>query len=131
MGWNGTKLQRAGRDLRAIGDRDCCKSLLVPGGTFDRSYDGVDFMDPNYPATVSDFYLDKYEITVGRFRQFVNAGMGTQTSPPAAGAGATSVDFGLGLELDVEHESVREHGRADNPPEVRCNLSDLDGRGRE
>ena len=25
---------------------------------------------------------------MGRFRQFVNAGMGTQTSPPAAGAGA-------------------------------------------
>jgi formylglycine-generating enzyme required for sulfatase activity len=62
--------------------------LLVPGGTFDRSYDGVDFTDPNYPATVDDFYLDKYEITVGRFRQFVNAGMGTQKSPPAAGAGA-------------------------------------------
>jgi formylglycine-generating enzyme required for sulfatase activity len=62
--------------------------LLVPGGTFDRSYDGVDFTDPNYPATVSDFYLDKYEITVGRFRVFVNAGMGTQKSPPAAGAGA-------------------------------------------
>jgi formylglycine-generating enzyme required for sulfatase activity len=62
--------------------------LLVPGGTFYRSYDGVDFTDKSYPATVSDFYLDKYEITVGRFRQFVNQGMGTQTSPPSAGAGA-------------------------------------------
>ncbi len=48
----------------------------------------MDITDPNYPATVSDFYLDKYEITVGRFRVFVNAGMGTQASPPAAGAGA-------------------------------------------
>jgi formylglycine-generating enzyme required for sulfatase activity len=62
--------------------------LLVPGGTFYRSYDGVDFTNKSYPATVSDFYLDKYEITVGRFRAFVNAGMGTQASPPAAGAGA-------------------------------------------
>ena len=62
--------------------------MLVPGGTFDRSYDGVDYLDPNYPATVSDFYLDKYEITVGRLRVFVNAGMGTQASPPAATAGA-------------------------------------------
>ena len=35
------------------GDDDCCKSLLVPGGTFYRSYDGVDFTDPSYPATVS------------------------------------------------------------------------------
>jgi formylglycine-generating enzyme required for sulfatase activity len=61
---------------------------LVPGGTFYRSYDGVDYTDKSYPATVSDFYLDKYEITVGRFRVFVNAGMGTQASPPAASAGA-------------------------------------------
>ena len=70
------------------GTDDCCKSLLVSGGTFNRSYDGVDFKNPNYPATVSDFYLDKYETTVGRFRQFVKAGMGTQASPPAASAGA-------------------------------------------
>jgi formylglycine-generating enzyme required for sulfatase activity len=62
--------------------------LKVPGGTFNRSYDGVDFTDPSYPATLSDFYLDKYEITVGRFRNFVNAGMGTQAKPPAEGDGA-------------------------------------------
>ena len=70
------------------GDDDCCKSLLVPGGTFYRSYNGVDYVDKSYPATVSDFYLDKYEVTVGRFRRFVNAGMGTQKSVPAEGAGA-------------------------------------------
>ncbi len=50
----------------------------------------------SYPATVSDFYLDKYEITVGRFRQFVNAGMGTQANPPAAGAGANPLIPGSG-----------------------------------
>jgi formylglycine-generating enzyme required for sulfatase activity len=70
--------------------------LLVPGGTFDRSYDGVDFTDPNYPATVADFYLDKYEITVGRFRVFVNAGMGTQAKPPASGVGANPLISGSG-----------------------------------
>jgi sulfatase modifying factor 1 len=70
------------------GNDDCCKSLLVPGGTFYRSYDGVDYLDKNYPATVSDFYLDKYEITVGRLRGFVNAGMATQKSPPGEGSGA-------------------------------------------
>jgi len=37
---------------------------------------------------VGDFRLDVYEVTVGRFRAFVNAGKGTQASPPAAGAGA-------------------------------------------
>ena len=74
----------------------CCKSLLVPGGTFYRSFDGVNFTDESYPATVADFYLDKYEITVGRFRQFVNAGMGTQASPPASGAGAHPMITGSG-----------------------------------
>ena len=74
----------------------CCTSLLVPGGTFYRNYDGGDFADKIYPAMVADFYLDKYEITVGRFRQFVNAGMGTQANPPAAGAGAHPLVAGSG-----------------------------------
>ncbi len=89
--WGGTAPSCSGLAATCgpLGTDDCCKSLLVPGGTFDRSYDGVaPYTGPNYPATVSDFYLDKYEITVGRFRQFVNAGMGTQVGPPAAGAGA-------------------------------------------
>lgn len=67
---------------------DCCKSLLVPGGSFNRGYDGILYKEANHPATLSDFYLDKYEITVGRFRAFVNAGLGTQLSPPAEGSGA-------------------------------------------
>ena len=61
------------------------------GGPFARSYDvGADlsFPDSTKIAMVSDFRLDKYEITVGRFRRFVTAGMGTQASPPAIGAGA-------------------------------------------
>jgi len=37
---------------------------------------------------VSDFRLDKYEVTVGRFRVFVTTGQGTQLSPPTGGAGA-------------------------------------------
>jgi formylglycine-generating enzyme required for sulfatase activity len=44
--------------------------------------------DKGYPATVADFYLDAYEITVGRFRQFVNVGLGTQATAPAPGTGA-------------------------------------------
>jgi len=42
----------------------------------------------DYPATISNFRLDKYEVTVGRFRAFVEAGMGTQASPPMSNAGA-------------------------------------------
>src|SRR6187549_509212 len=69
----------------ASGTDDCCRSLLTPGGTYYRSYDNVDHFDRSFPATVSDFYLDKYEVTVGRFRAFVDAGMGTRKNPPAVG----------------------------------------------
>lgn len=49
-----------------------------------------------YPATVSDFRLDRFEVTVGRFRAFVEAGMGTQQNPPAAGTGANPKVAGSG-----------------------------------
>ena len=83
------------------GNDDCCKSLLVSGGTFYRSYDGVNYggvsrTDKSYPATVADFYLDKYEITLGRYRQFVKAGMGTQANPPTTGAGRNPLIAGSG-----------------------------------
>ena len=43
---------------------------------------------PELMVSVRAFALDKYEVTVGRFRRFVDAGFGTQTHPPAEGAGA-------------------------------------------
>ena len=74
------------------GDEDCCSTAQpIPGGTFYRSYDvASDGMYPSmsYPATVSPFVLDKYEVTVGRFRKFVEAGMGTSANPPPTGVGA-------------------------------------------
>ncbi|MFH0902030.1 MAG: SUMF1/EgtB/PvdO family nonheme iron enzyme [Pseudomonadota bacterium] len=66
------------------------KPLLVSGGTYNRSNNF------SYPATVSDFLLDRFEITVGRFRRFVEAGMGTKANPPAAGAGAHPLIAGSG-----------------------------------
>lgn len=72
------------------GNENCCTSLSVPGGTYNRSN------DPSYPATVSDFYLDRFEVTVGRFRVFLNAGMGTQLSPPVSGSGAHPLITGSG-----------------------------------
>ena len=56
------------------GNADCCASSIVPGGTFYRTFDGdgVTPQDANFdPATISDFRLDTYEVTVGRFRKFV------------------------------------------------------------
>ena len=88
--WHGTaaSCKRLAATCGPSGKDDCCKSLSVPGGQFARGYDGVDFLGAGDLATVSDFYLDKYEVTVGRFRAFVDAGKGTQASPPADGMGA-------------------------------------------
>lgn len=57
---------------------DCCASNVVPGigsATYYRSYDGqtAGYTSQAFPALVSSFRLDKYEITVGRFRKFVAA----------------------------------------------------------
>jgi sulfatase modifying factor 1 len=74
------------------GTGSCCEPAeTIPGGTFLRGYDAATdlYNDMNYPATVSPFALDRYEVTVGRFRKFVEAGggLGTQANPPAAGSG--------------------------------------------
>jgi len=69
-------------------DESCCANLLVSGGDYYRSYDGIDYDDDGYPATVADFYLDRFEVTVGRFRNFVDAGKGTRADPPDEGQGA-------------------------------------------
>jgi sulfatase modifying factor 1 len=43
---------------------------------------------PEFSSTVSSFALDKYEVTVGRFRKFVDAYVSNLASAPADGAGA-------------------------------------------
>ncbi len=72
-------------------NESCCTNLAVTGGAYHRTYDSVGLSaDGGYgstatlaadggptseadPATVSSFRLDKYDVTVGRFRQFVAA----------------------------------------------------------
>jgi len=56
-----------GKTCGPSGNQDCCASSVVTGNTFNRGN------DPSYPATVSTFRLDKYEVTVGRFRKFAAA----------------------------------------------------------
>lgn len=87
----------------AAGTDDCCNSPEVPGGTYYRGYDlasDADSGNTNYPATVSTFRLDKYEVTVGRFRAFVESGMGTQLNPPMPGAGAHAKIPGSGWDAN-------------------------------
>jgi formylglycine-generating enzyme required for sulfatase activity len=91
----------------------CCTTLEVPGGAYDRTYDPLD-TNGNVtlaadggptgeadPASVSAFRLDKYEVTVGRFRQFVNAVLssdgGLAWTPPAGSGKHTHLNGGNGL----------------------------------
>ncbi|MDI1445985.1 formylglycine-generating enzyme family protein [Polyangium sp. 6x1] len=63
-------------------DEICCANSLVTGGEYERLE-----LDQNksYRATVSDFRLDRFEVTVGRFRRFLSEYPGNM---PVAGDGA-------------------------------------------
>jgi formylglycine-generating enzyme len=81
----------------------CCVSPIVLGGTYIRSNDA------SFPATVSDFRLDKFEVTVGRFRKFVETyseiipklGAKDGAHPRIAGSGWDAAWIGS-LPLDPE-----------------------------
>lgn len=84
------------------GDQPCCAATVVPAGTFKRSYDVLNNNDASFPATLSAFKLDRYEVTVGRFRKFVAAYPG---SKPVAGSGKNphnSADSGWSSSWNAE-----------------------------
>jgi len=81
------------------GKESCCTSLPVAAGTFSRTYanTGSGATGKGDPATISAFRLDKYEMTVGRLRQFVNY-LAAGGALPAAGSGKhTHLNAGKGL----------------------------------
>jgi sulfatase modifying factor 1 len=91
---------RAGTSNCNGGHDSCCTSLEVPGGTYDRTYkdDGSGATQEADPATVSGFRLDKYDVTVGRYRQYVNYLTSGAGAPPPDGSGKhTHLHGGLGL----------------------------------
>jgi formylglycine-generating enzyme required for sulfatase activity len=72
----------------------------VTGGTYYRTYvnSGSGPRDEGDPATVSSFRLDEYLVTVGRFRQFVDAWSGGTGYAPLASSGKhTHLNEGRGL----------------------------------
>lgn len=81
------------------GSDDCCASDLVPGGHFDLGYDksesdkqdGVTVVGwqkkGQTSVIVSPYVLDRYEVTVGRFRKFLESYDGWLVNNPEPGAG--------------------------------------------
>jgi formylglycine-generating enzyme required for sulfatase activity len=64
------------------GNEDCCATITIDGGTV--------YLPPNLdtPTPVGPYRLDKFEVTVGRMRAFVESGFGIQRRPPAENAGS-------------------------------------------
>ena len=85
----------------------CCTSNGLPGGSFDRSYDNhsTGWRNPAFKASVSAVRLDRFEVTLGRFRGFFAALTGSDAGVdggngwrPAAGSGKhTHLNGGQGL----------------------------------
>ncbi len=75
----------AGPSCGVAGDDDCCASATVQGGLASTTFVGPDYQIGVLEPTVSSFALDRYEVTVGRFRAFVSA-LGSWA--PVAGTGA-------------------------------------------
>jgi formylglycine-generating enzyme required for sulfatase activity len=79
----------AGLSNCGSGTTSCCKSQEVTGGTYDRAYSnsGSGPTGGSAPASISGFQLDAYEVTMGRFRQFVIAWNGGTGWTPSSGSG--------------------------------------------
>ncbi|HEY3495230.1 MAG TPA: SUMF1/EgtB/PvdO family nonheme iron enzyme [Polyangiaceae bacterium] len=75
---------------------DCCGDLLVRGGTFRQG----DATEGTFESSVAEFRLDKYEVTVERFRAFWDAYDGWVQNNPSAGAGANPSIGGSGWNTD-------------------------------
>jgi len=95
----------AGNDCQGV---SCCERISVPGGTFLYAPD-------NQPAVaevvVNGFALDKYEVTVGRFRTWLAAGA------PVPANGST-------VQYDLDGEPIRwSHGHTLNVQRTKASLS--------
>jgi formylglycine-generating enzyme len=77
---------------------NCCISPAVTGGDYFRTYpySGSAVTADGDPARVSSLRLDKYLVTVGRFRQFIAASAAGWVPPPGSGK-HTHLNAGRGL----------------------------------
>jgi formylglycine-generating enzyme required for sulfatase activity len=105
-------------------DEDCCAARVVEGGTFVRSHDPVGCPKPGPPATVSSFALDRFEVTVGRFRAFVDAGGGVAAHAPREGEGAHPKIAGSGWRADWNDKLAAD--RASLEQKLHCGATSWD-----
>jgi formylglycine-generating enzyme len=111
-------------------DDRCCASDFVEGGEFSRGYDKSEDGQNVYcwqrqglaTAKITGFSLDRYEVTVGRFRKFLAAYDTWVLNNPDSGAGGHPNNLRGGWE-------ARWVGRQDlYPPTAADLLARMDGR---
>lgn len=66
-----------------VGGVSCCETIWIPAGETYAMGDGDEVDDVSYERFVSGFYLDRFEVTVRRFQDFL-----AHYTLPTAGAGA-------------------------------------------
>jgi formylglycine-generating enzyme required for sulfatase activity len=100
---------------------DCCQRLEVPGGTFQMGTNSDANAQPDekppHAATLAAFMLDAFEVSVGRFRRFVEAYDGTL---PGAGSGAHPKLSGSGWRADFNAEMPS--SRAALEAQISCDI---------
>jgi len=127
---SGTSCTNTGAGLNNCGSsmESCCTSLEIVGGTYNRTYTntGTGPTATADPATVSGFRLDKYLVTVGRFRQFVNAWNGGAGYFPLAATGKHAhLNSGQGLVESGSPGTYEPGWDTTNNPDIAPSFSNL------
>ena len=71
-----TTVEEVEKDLNApqtIVGNDGAEMVLIPAGNFEMGHDGNANTKPVHTVYIDAFYIDKYEVTVGQYNQFVLA----------------------------------------------------------
>lgn len=100
---------------------DCCEGREVPGGSFqmgdNANINAQPDEKPPHLTTVSAFTLDTFEVSVSRFRRFVEAYDGTL---PSSGAGAHPQIESSGWRVDYDAEMPA--SRAALESQISCDV---------
>jgi sulfatase modifying factor 1 len=80
--WNPGMVAEEDSIKKSPGRPDHTDMVRVEGGSFEM---GGEVDKPIHTVTLSDFYIDKYEVTVAQYRQFCEATRRTMPDPPPFG----------------------------------------------
>ena len=88
--------------------------------------DGNSNEQPEHAVTVSEYYLDTYEVTVGRFRAYVEQYDGTK---PAEGDGAHPLIVGSGWQAAWDSELAVDQAGLQSKLKCAQFVPNVDGHG--